>query len=157
MRCAAWQRYRRRGRPGAEGSAEGQHQCADTEPCECVLVVFVVFVLRVFCCCEESRAADVCGAAGQQNRRRGRQGAGGSAEGQYQCAETVSCKCILVGFVVFLFCACFVVARSLGRLTCAVQYNNGIGAEGGKALGEALKVNTSVQILDLVSVFLLFL
>ena len=32
-----------------------------------------------------------------------------------------------------------------------------IGDEGGKALGEALKVNTSVQILDLVSVFVLFL
>ena len=60
-------------------------------------------------------------------------------------------------FCSFSVCACFVVARSLGRLTCAVQYNNGIGVEGGKALGEALKVNTSVQILDLVSVFLLFL
>jgi hypothetical protein len=38
-----------------------------------------------------------------------------------------------------------------------VQGLNGIGAEGGKALGEALKVNTSVQKLDLVSAFLLFL
>ena len=38
-----------------------------------------------------------------------------------------------------------------------MQGINGIGDEGGKALGEALKVNTSVQILDLVSVFVLFL
>ncbi len=38
-----------------------------------------------------------------------------------------------------------------------MQNNNSIGAEGGKALGEALKVNTSVQTLDLVSIFLLFL
>jgi hypothetical protein len=38
-----------------------------------------------------------------------------------------------------------------------VQRGNGIGVEGGKALGEALKVNTSVQILDLVSAFLFFL
>ncbi len=38
-----------------------------------------------------------------------------------------------------------------------MQNGNGIGDEGGKALGEALKVNTSVQILHLVSVFFLFL
>ena len=38
-----------------------------------------------------------------------------------------------------------------------MQSYNRIGAEGGKALGEALKVNTSVEKLDLVSVFLLFL
>jgi hypothetical protein len=56
-------------------------------------------------------------------------------------------------FVLRVFCCCEV----SGRLTCAVQSKNGIGAEGGKSLGEALKVNTSVQELDLVSVFLLFL
>ncbi len=44
-----------------------------------------------------------------------------------------------------------------GRLTCAVQGSNRIGAEGGIALGEALKVNTSVKELILVSVFFLFL
>ena len=38
-----------------------------------------------------------------------------------------------------------------------MQWDNGIGDEGCKALGEALKVNTSVQILRLVSVFVLFL
>jgi hypothetical protein len=38
-----------------------------------------------------------------------------------------------------------------------VQRDNRIGDEGGKALGEALKVNTSVKELNLVSVFLLFL
>ncbi len=38
-----------------------------------------------------------------------------------------------------------------------MQRGNGIGVEGGKALGESLQVNTSVQILKLVSAFLLFL
>ena len=56
----------------------------------------------------------------------------------------------LLVFVLRVFCCC----EESGRLTCAVQESNGIGAEGCKALGEALKVNTSVQILDLVSVFL---
>ena len=59
----------------------------------------------------------------------------------------------LLVFGLRVFCCC----EESGRLTCAVQRGNGIGAEGGKALGEALKVNTSVQILNLVSVFLLFL
>ncbi len=36
-------------------------------------------------------------------------------------------------------------------LTCAVQGGNEIGDEGAKFIGEALKVNTSVQSLDLVS------
>ncbi len=58
----------------------------------------------------------------------------------------------LLVFVLRVFCCC----EESGRLTCAVQLFNGIGAEGCKALGEALKVNTSVQILHLVSVFLLF-
>ena len=59
----------------------------------------------------------------------------------------------LLVFVLRVFCCC----EESGRLTCAVQGFNGIGAEGCKALGEALKVNTSVQILILVSVFVLFL
>jgi hypothetical protein len=56
-------------------------------------------------------------------------------------------------FVLRVFCCC----EESGRLTCAVQRGNGIGDEGGKALGEALKVNTSVKELYLVSVFVLFL
>ena len=59
----------------------------------------------------------------------------------------------LLVFALRVFCCC----EESGRLTCAVQYDTYIGAEGGKALGEALKVNTSVKILELVSVFLLFL
>ena len=56
-------------------------------------------------------------------------------------------------FVLRVFCCC----EESGRLTCAVQGRNRMGDEGGKALGEALKVNTSVQELHLVSVFVLFL
>ena len=56
----------------------------------------------------------------------------------------------LLVFVLRVFCCC----EESGRLTCAVQRGNHIGAEGCKALGEALKVNTSVKELDLVSVFL---
>jgi hypothetical protein len=59
----------------------------------------------------------------------------------------------LLVFVLCVFCCC----EESGRLTCAVQGANGIGDEGGKALGEALKVNTSVKELYLVSVFLVFL
>ena len=36
-------------------------------------------------------------------------------------------------------------------MTCAVQGHNQIGDEGAKFIGEALKVNTSVQTLYLVS------
>ncbi len=84
------------------------------------LVSFFLFLCWfLYCACfgvarSQGGPADVCGAAVQRYRRRGRQGAGGSAEGQYQCADTVSCKCIRVVFVGFMFCACFVVARSQG-------------------------------------------
>ena len=63
------------------------------------LVFLLVFVLRVFLLLRGVRATDVCGAGRKRYRRRGMQGAGGSAEGQYQCADTASCKCILVVFV----------------------------------------------------------
>ena len=58
----------------------------------------------------------------------------------------------LLVFGLRVFCCC----EESGRLTCAVQWSNGIGDEGCKALGEALKVNTSVKELHLVSVFVLF-
>ncbi len=56
----------------------------------------------------------------------------------------------LLLFVLRVFRCC----EESGRLTLAVQGHNDIGAEGGKALGEALKVNNSVQILKLVSAIL---
>ncbi len=62
----------------------------------------------------------------------------------------VSVFLLLLVFVLRVFCCC----DESGRLTCAVQWGNRICDEGGKALGEALKVNTSLQKLYLVSVFL---
>jgi hypothetical protein len=123
--------------------------------------VFVLF-LFVFVCARVLllrglRAADVCCAGAQQNRRPGIHCAWESADGQYQCAETGSCECIpvvlfVLGFVLRVFCCC----EESGRLTFAMQGFIGLGAnEGCRALGEALKVNTSVKILTFVSVFVL--
>ena len=37
-------------------------------------------------------------------------------------------------------------------LTCDVQSNNSVGAEGAKAIAKCLKVNSTLQTLDLVSI-----
>jgi hypothetical protein len=56
---------------------------------------------------------------------------------------------ILKLVTLFVLCIC-----SVHRIVFAdsvVQYNNNIGDEGAKAIGAALQVNTSVQVLHLVS------
>jgi hypothetical protein len=120
------------------------------------LLFLLVFVLRVFCCCEELGRL-TCAVQGSNFI-----GAeGGKALGEALKVNTSVQILYLVSvfllflfvFVLRVFCCC----EEWGRLTCAVQWNNGIGDEGGKALGEALKVNTSLQKLDLVSVFVLVL
>jgi hypothetical protein len=123
-----------------------------------VFVLFVlVFVLRVFCCCEESGRL-TCAVQGGN----GIGDEGGKALGEALKVNTsvkelsivsVFVLLLLLVFVLRVFCCC----EQSGRLTCAMQRYNHIGDEGGKALGKALQLNTSVQILDLVSVFVLFL
>jgi hypothetical protein len=105
---------------GAEGGkALGEALKVNNSVKELDLVSAFLFFLSLFCFARVLllrgvRAADVCGAGGQRHWRQGRQGAWGSAESQYQSEGTESCKCILVVFVAFLFCACFVVSRSQG-------------------------------------------
>ncbi len=120
------------------------------------LLFLLVFVLRVSCCCGELGRL-TC--AVQTSNDIG--AVGGKALGEalkdntsIQILRLVSVFLVfLLVFVLRVSCCC----EESGRLTYAVQENNRLGDEGGKALGEALKVNTSVKELYLVSVFLLFL
>jgi hypothetical protein len=52
-----------------------------------------------------------------------------------------------------LIAAIFLCCLDALELTFAVQEYNGIGDEGAKCIGEALKVNTSLQTLNFVSRF----
>ena len=53
----------------------------------------------------------------------------------------------LLVFGLRVFCCC----EESGRLTCAVQYNNGIGDSGVSSIASSIKDNTTLTVLTLVS------